>query len=378
MDFGFSEEQERFRERVRAELAGEDIQVHIGQLRADPSGEPDARPLYRELGRRGLLAVNWPVDYGGGGRSLIDASIAVEELVRAGVPDTLHVNTIQIVGLFILMTGTPEQKARHLPPLARGERFASVLYTEPDAGSDLGSLSATATRDGAGWRLDGVKVFSLKSHITDLGLCAARTSAGGDRYQGISLFLVDLHAPGVKRTVIPSIADEQFHRVELDGVRVGAGDMLGEEGNGWPLLSHALAVERTGLDYSLKAEVWLDAAIAVLAHDNPGDAVLEEIGRFSAGVAASRALAWQVLAGLAADRIDENAAAVSKLYSSELARRIALWAPIRLAGNGNGQVLEAAYREAPGLTISAGTSEMMLNIVVSLALDGLEQEARAL
>jgi alkylation response protein AidB-like acyl-CoA dehydrogenase len=179
---------------------------------------------------------------------------------------------------------------------------------------------------------------------------------------------------GVKRSVIPSMADEQFHRVELDGVRVDGGDLLGEEGNGWPLLSHALAVERTGLDYSLKAEVWLDEAIAEVIAMPAGDAVLEEIGRFSAQVQASRSLAWQVLTGLDAGRIDENAAAVSKLYSSELARRIALWAPMRLGS----EVLEAAYREAPGLTVSAGTSEMMLNIVASLALDGLEQEARAL
>src|SRR5689334_12240353 len=117
MDFGFSEEQERFRERMRAVFTSPEIQALVPK---DLSGEPDTRPLYRELGRRGLLALNWPEEFGGGGRSLIDASIAVEELVRAGIPDTLHVNTIQIVGLFILMTGTQPQKARHLPGLARG------------------------------------------------------------------------------------------------------------------------------------------------------------------------------------------------------------------------------------------------------------------
>src|SRR6185436_17327449 len=144
-----------------------------------PPGEPDARPLYRELGELGLLAVNWPVEYGGAGLGLIEASIVYEELVRARIPDTLHVNTIQIVGLFILMAGTPEQKAAHLPALARGEHFASVLYTEPGAGSDLGSLTTTATRDGDGWLLSGVKVFSLKSDLTDLGLCAARKGPAG-------------------------------------------------------------------------------------------------------------------------------------------------------------------------------------------------------
>ncbi|MFD0527282.1 acyl-CoA dehydrogenase family protein [Kitasatospora arboriphila] len=99
------------------------------------------------------------------------------------------------------MAGTPEQKAAHLPAIAAGERFASVLYTEPETGSDLAALRTTAVRDTTsepadGWRLDGTKVFSLKSDRTHLGLCAARTGPTDGRYHGISLFLVDLAAEG--------------------------------------------------------------------------------------------------------------------------------------------------------------------------------------
>lgn len=393
MDFGFSKEQELFRQRVRTLLADGPVRDGIAALWAAPESEPDARPLYRELGRRGLLAVNWPERYGGGGRSLLDAAIAVEEMVRAGVPDTLHVNTIQIVGLFLLMAGTPEQQARYLPPLASGERFATVLYTEPDAGSDLGSLCTTAVPDpDGGWRISGVKSFSLKGHLTDIGLCAARTGPPGSRYQGITLFLVDLHASGVRRSVIPSIADEQFSQVELDDVRVPAGDLLGEVNNGWPLVTQALTVERTGLDYSLKAELWLAAACDMIGATTGADgaasvddAVVEEIGRYGAGVTAGRLLAWRVLAGLADGEVDELAAATAKLYSSELAQRIAGWSTVRLAGAGGDArvparaagMAEAAFREAPGLTISAGSSEMMLHIVASLGLDRVAEEARS-
>jgi alkylation response protein AidB-like acyl-CoA dehydrogenase len=385
VEFGFSKEQELFRQRVRTLLADGPVRDGIAALRADPDPEPDARPLYRELGRRGLLAVNWPERHGGGGRSLLDAAIAIEEMVRAGVPDTLHVNTIQIVGLFLLMAGTLEQQARYLPQLASGERFATVLYTEPDAGSDLGSLSTTAVPDAdGGWRLSGLKIFSLKGHLTDIGLCAARTGPPDSRYQGITLFLVDLHAPGVRRSVVPSIADEQFSQVELDDVRVPAGDLLGELNNGWPLVTQALTVERTGLDYSLKAELWLAAARDMCGAVGTDGAVLEEIGRYGAAVTASRLLAWRVLTGLADGEVDELAAATAKLYSSELAQRIAGWSAARLAGSGGDPrvpagaagLVEAAYREAPGLTISAGSSEMMLQIVASLALDRLEREAR--
>ncbi len=385
MQLGYSKEQELFRQQVRQLLADPPVRDGIAALRADPDPEPDARPLYRELGRRGLLAVNWPECYGGGGRGLLDAAVAVEEMVRAGVPDTLHVNTIQIVGLFLLMAGTPQQQARYLPGLASGERFASVLYTEPEAGSDLGSLTTTAVPDpDGGWLLSGLKMFSLKGHLTDFGLCAARTGPPESRYQGITLFLVDLHAPGVRRSIVSSIADEQFARVELDDVRVPADDRLGEVNNGWPLVTQALTVERTGLDYCLKSERWLAAACDVLVATNGPQgvdgAVLEEVGRYGAAVDAGRLLAWQVLAGLADGEVDELAAATAKFYTSELAQRIAGWATARLAGSAGDPrlpaeavcLLEAAFREAPGLTISAGTSEMMLQIIASLALDQID------
>lgn len=383
MDFGFSAEQELFRQQVRGLLAEEPVQAQLAALRAQPSVEPDARPLYRELGRRGLLGVSWPVEYGGDDRSLIEASITAEELVRAGVPDTLYVNTVQIVGLFLLVAGTHEQKARYLPPIARGESFASVLYTEPDSGSDLGSLRATARREEGGWRLSGAKLFSMKSQFTDLGLCAARTGAPDSQHQGISLFLVDLHAEGMRRETIPSIANEQFHRLELDHVRVPDRDLLGEVDKGWPLLWQALAMERTGLDYSLKAESWLDAAMQVLdATAEIPEAVLEELGRHCAEMEASRLLSWRVLTGLMDGRIDEAGAAGAKFYTSELAQRVALWGATRLGGEPDApaaavRTLEAAFREGPGLTLSAGTSEMMLQIVASLALDDLEREVRA-
>jgi alkylation response protein AidB-like acyl-CoA dehydrogenase len=348
-----------YRESVVDRLRDPELQKTLAGLSGP---EPDARPLYRQLGELGLLAPNWPEEYGGAGLGQAEAAIGYEELVRAGIPDTLHVNTIQIVGLFLLLAGTPEQRAAHLPALARGERFASVLYTEPQSGSDLGSLRTTARPDGDGWILRGEKVYSLKSDVTDLGLCAARVG-GGDRYEGITLFLVDLHAPGVRRSPIPSIADEQFHRVVLDDVRVGADAVLGEVGGGWPLLTQALAIERTGLDYTLKAEKWFAAAGL--------DGV--DAARYEARIAASRLLSWSVLERL--DRTggaDETSTAVAKYYSSELAQDVAGWA-VRAGAGGDG-LLEAAYREAPGLTFSAGASEVMLQIIADLGLDEPEAE----
>jgi alkylation response protein AidB-like acyl-CoA dehydrogenase len=382
MDFGPTDQQRHYRDEVRRELRRPAVRAALADLPAGDSGGPELRRLYRVLGERALLGPHWPVEYGGQGRTFAEGIIVTEELVRAGIPDTLHISTIQIVGQFLLMVGTAEQKRRYLPGMARGEDFVSVLFTEPDVGSDLGSLSAAAQPDGDGYLISGTKVFSLKTKMASYGLCPARTAPGGTKYGGISLFMLDMTAPGIRVTPIPSIFDEPFYRVELDQARVDRGALLGAEGDGWSLLSKVLAVERTGIDYYLKAERWLGAALACVAgrpavsRDDGG--LLEEVGRHVTGLHASRLLAWEMLGGIMAGQTDEIAAAVAKYYTSELASAIGRWggrlpdAADRVAGPA-ATVLDEGYLEAPGLTRSGGASELMLQLVAA-AIDTSGQE----
>ena len=348
---------EAFPRWVKDQLACESVQRELAKLESSVEREPDARPLYRELGRRELLAVNWPVEYGGRGRTLLDAAIVAQELVRAGVPDTLYVNTIQIVGLFLLLAGTPEQKSRYLPAFARGEKFACVLYTEPGSGSDLASLRTTAVSEGDGYRLNGTKIFSLKSHITDVGLVAVRTSQERSQYSGLTLVLMDMRAEGVHRSTIHSIADEQFHRVEFRGVYVSRDAVIGNVGEAWPLLTTALAIERTGLDYLLKAERWLAAATDESSDVGRDAGLVADIGRYSGAIEACRALTWHVLTQLQAGEVSEVKAAAAKYYSSELAREVALWA-LRVHGStymARGLSRAEPARTRGGVSRSAGT-----------------------
>lgn len=358
-----------FRARVRTALAEPAVAGPLAALRAATEREPDERDLYRALGKHGLLAVDWPVEYGGLGLTASHAAIAVEEMFQAGVPDTLQVNSIQIVGRFLLLAGTEDQRKRYLPGLARAELYAGVLYTEPGAGSDLAALRTTAVATRDGFVLNGVKVFSLKGHRTDIALCAARTGEADERYEGITLFLIDMRAPGVRRTDIPSIAAERFHRVELNDVAVGADQVIGQVGGGWPLLGTALAVERTGLDYALRAQRWHAAATERITAD-PEPAAVERLTRFGVRTDAGLALANAMIRRLDAGDVDETAFAASKYYASELAADIATWAAMFPgAATPSSRILDAAYLEAPGLTISAGTSEVMLRIVASTVLE---------
>jgi alkylation response protein AidB-like acyl-CoA dehydrogenase len=374
MEFGYTQDEDGFRARVRAVLREPPLSDEVTRVRRS-AAEPDERVLYRGLGDAGLLGVSWPRELGGQDRSPVDLLIVTEELVRAGVPDTLYVNSILTAGNIILNAGSDELKRRLLPGLAAGRLFASILYSEPEAGSDLGSLttSAVANDDGS-FCLSGTKIFNLKSGITDIGLCAARTSQVNSKYGGITLFVVDMRAPGVTVTPLPSLPTEQFHVVELDEVQVKAGDAVGGIGAGWGVISQGLPLERTGLDFALRAEQWYR-----LAADDPGlRKAAGQVSRYAARVEAARLLAWRAALDVAAGRIDHARTATAKWYGSEVAADLAGWlvrqrgphAPATLA-----DAIDRAYREAPGLTLAGGTSEMMLQLLATHLLDDLEETA---
>lgn len=357
MDFVYGSEEEEFRTYVRAALHAPDIAGELARVRA-AAGEPDERPLYRLLGRAGLLAPSWPAGYGGGDRGPTAAVVVLEEMIRAGVPDTLYVNGIQTVGQIVLTAGTAEQRALRLPRLADGDGFATVLYTEPDAGSDLASLTTVARSTGDGFEISGTKIYGLKSRFADLGLCAARVEGSGSKYAGITLFLLDMNAPGVKVRIVPGIMREHFHLVELDRVRVGHDSVIGGVGEGWSVLAQALPFERTGVDFAFRAERWFGLACA--AGDDPAE--LERTGRYGARVQAARLLARRAAEAVAAGRLNPLPTATAKWYSSELATELAGWA-LRRHGAGSPAIVDEAYREAPALTLSGGTSEMMAQLV---------------
>jgi alkylation response protein AidB-like acyl-CoA dehydrogenase len=387
MDFALTPEQERFREELRAFFAEDRVRKSLDEARhAVPGEEPAALlDIYRWLGERGWLAINWPPEYGGLGKTAVEAGLVTEEMALHGVPDLVHVLSVDIVGLFVLLAGTPEQKRRFLPPLARGEMTASVLYTEPAVGSDLSALRTSAEPDGDGWRLRGRKVFNMTSGFADYALTAARTRLTQSKTEGITLFMVPLRAEGVEVLPMPSILDDPFDDVRLNGVRVTRDDVIGPLHQGWQIINAALALERTGMDYAPRVRRWLDTVIARARET--GRLLDPEIGGriadLDARVRAGRLLALRVMSNLARGEIDEVASAMSKWWSTELGREVA-----RLALDVGGLevllssmddeapaagLLEAIYREAPTLTISAGTSEIMLYLIATNGL-GIYQD----
>lgn len=385
MDFSLPESSKQLRTELRQLFTSEPVQAQLRNIRLKADGvDGDPRPLYRLLGEAGVLAINWPREYGGAGGSSIDLTVLAEEMARHEIPHTLHFITIQIVGTFILMAGSQQQKQRLLPAMARGELFTSILLTEPEVGSDLASISTSAEPHRGGWVINGRKMFNLKSYQADYGLCAAQTNREVGRYQNLSLFLIPMHTPGVQIRTLPSLAGEHFHDVELKDVWVDADAVIGEPGQGWYLLSQMFAGERNGLDYYVRGLHWLEFVRDELRQSpHPDPSMLEALGRHWAHLDAGRWLALRVLERLEEGNPDVTMASLSKWYCGESAQKIAWWAVESFGSSAiaNGDsllgdgLLEQAYREAAGMTISGGASEVLLETIAGSRIDILGSEA---
>jgi alkylation response protein AidB-like acyl-CoA dehydrogenase len=381
MDFGFTAEQEALRAEMRAFFHGATVQGLLAELRALPPRVTQHSPdLHSLLAERGWLAIHWPSEYGGGGKSEIEAGIFVEEAARAGVPLMVYGLTISIFGAFLFLAGTEAQKQQLLPQIARGELICNILYTEPDAGSDLAALSTRAVADGDDFVISGAKIFNSVGHLAGYGLLAARTDSAAARYQGITLFLVPMRDPQVQINPMWTMADEHFNEVVLDGVRVPRANIVGQLNGGWALLNQALAVERNGLVIAAEAARWLDLLLAqVRASGQWHDPIVRQrVAALAAEVATARLLAWRVVALQARGQVDDVRSAMSKWYAGELCKRLTHVAGeiMGMAGTLDrfdaaapvqGQ-LEAAHRWAPAWGIAAGTSEIMLYLIAQRAL----------
>lgn len=379
MNFDFTPEQQRFQQEVIDLLQSSEFKKLQERIKKGPS-EWDAREAYRLLGKYQLLAPNLPKELGGRGGSFIEVGILSEELTRNGVPEALYVLSVLIVGNLLYTSGTKEQHLKYLTEIASGSKYFIILYSEPKAGSDLSSLETTANINADGsYTLYGRKVYSMKTNQADYALCAARTSKRSSRYEGLTVFIVPLKQNGVHIHRIPSLSDEAMFEVILDGVSVGAADILGEKDEGWAIINQALALERTGLDYFIRAQKWFQLSLNLLQEKEmlSNESVQLEAARLKCKLDCSRYLTYRILGRLDKNfSVDEAIAAISKWYASELAHEVT-WKFHSLLGVdmfsespfSHYGGFEAAYREAPGLTLSAGTSEMMLESISKFCLN---------
>ncbi|GAA2483181.1 acyl-CoA dehydrogenase family protein [Streptomyces gobitricini] len=211
------------------------------------SHDPEARDaLWAEAGRLGYLGINLPEEFGGGGGGMAELSIVLEELGAAGCPLLMMVVSPAICGTVIARFGTDEQKTRWLPGLADGTRTMAFGITEPDAGSNSHRITTTARRAGDGWVLTGRKVFISGVDIADATLVVGRAEDARTGSLKPCLFVVPRDAPGFGRRRIDMElhAHEKQFELTLDGVRLPADALVGDEDAGLLQLFAGLNPER--------------------------------------------------------------------------------------------------------------------------------------
>jgi 3-oxocholest-4-en-26-oyl-CoA dehydrogenase alpha subunit len=297
----------------------------------------DSRPAYREvvrrLGRDGWLGLGWPAEYGGQDRPLTDQYILFDEVQRAGVPFPFV--TINTIGPVIQRFGSDEQRRQYLPGILAGEIIFAIGYTEPEAGTDLASLKTRAdlqmngegegaTGGGAEWVINGSKVFTSGAGHSDFIWLACRTDPAAPRRRGLSILIVPTSSDGFAWTPIRTPGQVYTAATYYDNVRIPRGNIIGEPGDGWAIITSQLRHERVGLAaYGGRTEqLWEDlagwcrgqlAADGTRLADQPW--VRRDLARTYAQLAAMRLLNWKLAAG--GQEPSPASAAVAKVFGTE-------------------------------------------------------------
>jgi acyl-CoA dehydrogenase len=336
------------------------------------------REVLREMGRLGFLGLRYAEEYGGGALDARATALLAEELGRStygGFAITVLVHT-DMASPHLVNAGSPAQIRQYLPGIVSGERVAAVAVTEPDAGSDVKSIRTSARRDGAGWVLNGAKMFITNGALADLYFVAARSEPGAGS-KGISMFIVEKGTPGFavgRRLDKMGWRSSDTAELVFDGCRVPAQNLLGEEGRGFYAImrnfqNERIAIAAMAMGEAAKAiELTLEYVKTRKAFGAPlwdKQAIRQRLSMLAAQVEAGRQLVQHAASLDAAGRDCVKEVSMAKAYCAELLNDV-VYDCLQFHG-GFGYIKESAiermYRDARVQSIGGGATEVMLEEV---------------
>jgi len=240
-----------FRIRARAWLeANAPRRASAGDADGEPgaAGIAEQKAFQAKLYDAGFAGITWPREYGGQGLTNAEQIAFSQEARDFALPTSAFIIGLGMPGPTILELGTEEHKKRYLPKLLRGAEIWCQLFSEPAAGSDVASLITTAARDGDEWVLNGQKVWTSGAQYSDFGAVIARTDPTVPKHAGITMFIVDMHSPGVTvRPLKVATGAAPFNEVFFDQVRLPADSVIGEVNKGWAAAVVMLRNERVAI-----------------------------------------------------------------------------------------------------------------------------------
>nr|BFE59193.1 hypothetical protein GCM10020063_037190 [Dactylosporangium thailandense] len=335
-------------------------------------GLDGARRFQGALHAAGFAGIDWPVEYGGRGLGADDELAFAAESAGYDLPGEPFTIGLRMVGPTLLAFGTESQRRRYLPPLLRGEEIWCQLMSEPGAGSDLAALATRAEPDGDDFVVTGQKVWTSRGQWADLGVLLARTDPRAPKHHGITMFVVDMHAPGVTVRPLRDLAGRDvFNEVFLDRVRVPAGRIIGERDGGWAVAMAMLTHERQSSAAMLRASGTTITA-AQLARAATGDRAiaLDRVGRVRVHENALASLRAELAAAARSGGELGARGSVAKLawaaldrLAAETASEVAGPGVVARCGRPGEPDLATAVGVALSTGIAGGTDEIQRNIV---------------
>lgn len=332
------------------------------------------------LGQKGWHSLPWPKAYGGQDASIMEQFMFNEVRSYHRAPG-MDVQGSRMLAPTLLISGTEDQKKEHLPPISRGEIFWCQGWSEPNAGSDLASLTTRAVRDGDDYVINGQKTWCSGAHRAHWCFLLARTNPEEPRHRGLSYFMVDMKAPGISiRPLHHMDGKHMFNEVYFDDVRIPKRNMVGEENRGWYVALSTMNFERSSVGAFTEAKRTIEELVQFCKETERGGrpmaenplvrSLLAELSiKVDVGIALSYRVAWLQEKG----EMAANEASSAKVYSAELGQQMAYtgsrimglygqvkqgskWAPLK------GR-FESSYQDCLGINIAAGSNEVQRNII---------------
>ncbi|MER6979742.1 acyl-CoA dehydrogenase family protein [Streptomyces carpinensis] len=334
----------------------------------------ESKRFQKALWEAGFAGITWPREYGGQGLGPEELIAFNQEAADFDLPVGPFVIGLGMPGPTILELGTEAQKKRYLPPLLRGDEIWCQLFSEPSGGSDVASLQTTARRTGNGWVINGQKVWTSGAQWSDFGTIIARTDPTVPKHQGITMFIVDMHHPGVTvRPLVVATGQAPFNEVFFDNVEVPTDAVVGEVNQGWGAAVVMLRNERVTIGTGTRARsnpLGFDSLLELArARELETDTAVRRrlamlYARESSLTAYGRVLHEETTAGAeigARGSAAKLAGAELALWAADLAQDI-IGSDIALGGADVERVITAIVA-APGGATAGGTNEIQRNII---------------
>ncbi|HEX6343515.1 acyl-CoA dehydrogenase family protein [Umezawaea sp.] len=387
MHIGYTPEQEDLRRELRSYFAALMTPERREALTSGDGDYGDSatyKDTVRRMGHDGWLTLGWPEEHGGRGRPTIEQLIFVDEAAVAGAP--VPFLTINSIGPTIMAFGTPEQKARYLPGIARGETHFAIGYSEPEAGTDLAALRTRAVRDGDEYVITGQKMWTSLVQYADHVWLACRTDPEAPRHKGLSMVVVPTDSPGFSWTPVRTMAGPTTSATYYQDVRVPVANRVGAENEGWKLITNQLNHERVALSSAAPLQTALQEVrewARSTTLPGTGDRVVDQewvrlhLARVHAKTEYLKLLNWKIATD--AERAPNPAeASATKVFGTEFATEayrllmevLGAHGVVRAGSPGallRGRV-ERMHRSSLILTFGGGTNEIQRDIIARVGL----------